>query len=136
MPSPCSSSPAEMTTSISPLLSGKGLPEFQAISPELVSQDIPVLLEQLDRAFSELEKSLESALASQSRLSWDAVMQPLQAIGERLRWSWGVVSHHNGVCNSPELRDAHAAQQPDVVRRWPAAVASPDPRTASWARRG
>ena len=43
-------------------------------------------------------------------------MQPLQAIGERLRWSWGVVSHLNGVCNSPELRDAHAAQQPDVVR--------------------
>ncbi|MCB4395128.1 M3 family metallopeptidase [Synechococcus sp. HB1133] len=105
-----------MTPSISPLLRGKGLPEFQAISPELVSQDIPVLLEQLDRAFSELEKSLESALAGQSRLSWDAVMQPLQAIGERLRWSWGVVSHLNGVCNSPELRDAHAAQQPDVVR--------------------
>lgn len=105
-----------MTPSTSPLLRGEGLPEFQAISPELVSQDIPVLLEQLDRAFSELEKSLESALAGQSRLSWDAVMQPLQAIGERLRWSWGVVSHLNGVCNSPELRDAHAAQQPDVVR--------------------
>jgi oligopeptidase A len=27
-----------------------------------------------------------------------------------------VVSHLNGVCNSPELREAHAAQQPDVVR--------------------
>jgi oligopeptidase A len=26
------------------------------------------------------------------------------------------VSHLNGVCNSPELREAHAAQQPDVVR--------------------
>jgi oligopeptidase A len=27
-----------------------------------------------------------------------------------------VVSHLNGVCNSPELRDAHAGQQPEVVR--------------------
>ena len=43
-------------------------------------------------------------------------MVPLQQIGESLRWSWGVVSHLNGVCNSPELREAHAAQQPEVVR--------------------
>ena len=43
-------------------------------------------------------------------------MTPLHLLGERLRWSWGVVSHLNGVCNSPELREAHAAQQPDVVR--------------------
>ena len=105
-----------MTTTISPLLRGQGLPEFQAISPELVRQDIPVLLNELDQSFSALEQALESALAGPSRLSWTVVMQPLQAIGERLRWSWGVVSHLNGVCNSPELRDAHAAQQPDVVR--------------------
>ena len=43
-------------------------------------------------------------------------MPALQRIGERLRWSWGVVSHLNGVCNSPELRDAHASQLGDVVR--------------------
>ena len=43
-------------------------------------------------------------------------MEPIQGLGEQLRWSWGVVSHLNGVCNSPELRDAHAGQQPEVVR--------------------
>ena len=43
-------------------------------------------------------------------------MGPLQTLGEALRWSWGVVSHLNGVCNSNELRQAHAAQQPEVVR--------------------
>ena len=52
-----------MTTSASPLLRGEGLPEFRSISPELVSQDIPVLLEQLDGAFSDLEQELQSALA-------------------------------------------------------------------------
>ena len=103
-------------STVSPLLRGQGLPEFRAISPELVSTDIPVLLAQLDQDFSSLEQALEKALAGPSKLSWDGVMQPLQAIGERLRWSWGVVSHLNGVCNSAELRDAHAAQQPDVVR--------------------
>ena len=102
-------------STVSPLLRGQGLPEFRAISPELVSTDIPVLLAQLDQDFTALEQALESALAGPSKLSWDRVMQPLQAIGERLRWSWGVVSHLNGVCNSAELRDAHAAQQPSVA---------------------
>ena len=77
---------------VSPLLRGEGLPEFRGISPELVSADIPVLLAQLDQDFSALEQTLDSALAGPSKLSWDGVMQPLQAIGERLRWSWGVVS--------------------------------------------
>ena len=103
-------------STVSPLLRGQGLPEFRAISPELVSTDIPVLLAQLDQDFTALEQALDSALTGPSKLSWNRVMQPLQAIGERLRWSWGVVSHLNGVCNSAELRDAHAAQQPDVVR--------------------
>jgi oligopeptidase A len=42
-------------------------------------------------------------------------MQPLHLLGERLRWSWGVVSHLNGVCNTPELRQAHQNQQAAVV---------------------
>ncbi|MFM9110582.1 MAG: M3 family metallopeptidase [Prochlorococcaceae cyanobacterium] len=49
-------------------------------------------------------------------LTWVEVMEPLQRLGERLRWSWGVVSHLNGVCNSPELRQAHSNQQGAVVR--------------------
>ena len=43
-------------------------------------------------------------------------MSPLQQLGERLRWSWGVVCHLNAVCNSSELRKSHASQQPEVVR--------------------
>ncbi|MFM8277793.1 MAG: M3 family peptidase, partial [Cyanobium sp.] len=42
-------------------------------------------------------------------------MDPLHRLGERLRWSWGVVSHLNSVCNTPELRQAHASQQGAVV---------------------
>ena len=100
----------------SPLLEGHGLPCFEQITPDLVQQDIPVLLAQLEQQFTELETTLQSRLDSGASISWDEVMQPMQRIGERLRWSWGVISHLNGVCNSTELREAHAAQQPEVVR--------------------
>ena len=100
----------------SPLLQGEGLPLFQQISPELVSRDIPLLLQQLDEQFTALEATLQEQLNGSEPLRWDSVMAPMQKLGGRLRWSWGVVSHLNGVCNSPELREAHAGQQPEVVR--------------------
>ena len=105
-----------MTATISPLLRGQGLPEYSAITPEMVSSDIPALLEALNDEFNALELRLEQAMSSDAPLPWDTVMLPMQRISERLRWSWGVVSHLNGVCNSKELREAHAAQQPEVVR--------------------
>ena len=105
-----------MTATLSPLLRGEGLPQYSAINPETVSRDVPALLKALNDEFSALEQSLDQALSSDAPLPWDAVMIPMQRIGERLRWSWGVVSHLNGVCNSKDLREAHAAQQPEVVR--------------------
>ena len=105
-----------MAQASSPLLQGQGFPEFGAITSEQVKQDIPVILKQVDEAFTAYECRLEAILNSQTALDWATVMGPLQEIGERLRWSWGVVSHLNGVCNSSELRAAHAEQQPEVVR--------------------
>ena len=105
-----------MPQTSSPLLQGQGLPEFGAITCDRVKQDIPVILKQVDEAFTAYERRLEDILGSQTNLDWSTVMGPLQEFGERLRWSWGVVSHLNGVCNSSELRAAHAEQQPEVVR--------------------
>ena len=105
-----------MAHTSSPLLQGQGLPEFGAITSDQVKQGIPVILRQVDEAFTAYESRLEAILNSQTALDWATVMGPLQEFGERLRWSWGVVSHLNGVCNSSELRTAHAEQQPEVVR--------------------
>ena len=105
-----------MAQTFSPLLQGQGLPEFRAITADQVKQDIPVILKQVDEAFTTYERRLEAILNSETALDWSTVMGPLQEFGERLRWSWGVVSHLNGVCNSSELRAAHADQQPEVVR--------------------
>ena len=98
------------------LLLGEGLPPFEAITAEQVKAHIPALMEQLQAELSALEQQLELALVSGAPLQWHQVMDPLQRMGERLRWSWGVVSHLNGVCNSPELREAHASQQAAVVQ--------------------
>jgi oligopeptidase A len=97
------------------LLAGEGLPAFEAIGPAQVEQHIPELLDQLLTEFDQLEAQLEAALASAEPLRWEQVMDPLHRLGERLRWSWGVVSHLNSVCNTPELRQAHASQQGAVV---------------------
>jgi len=97
------------------LLAGEGLPEFAAITPDQVKEHIPVLLEDLNTSLGAIEAQLDEALAAGQPLAWNAVMEPLHRLGERLRWSWGVVSHLNGVCNTTELREAHASQQAAVV---------------------
>ncbi|MBD2550017.1 M3 family metallopeptidase [Microcystis elabens FACHB-917] len=107
-----------MTTTLkSPpaLLAGEGLPRFEAITPDQVQAHIPDLLSTLQGELDRLEADLAAAAAEARTLGWGEVMDPLQRLGERLRWSWGVVSHLNGVCNSPELREAHASQQAAVV---------------------
>ena len=100
----------------SPLLAGKGLPAFGEITAAQVEEHIPELLSLLNAELDVLEALLRQALGAERLLDWAEVMDPLQRLGEQLRWSWGVVGHLNGVCNSPELRLAHASQQAAVVQ--------------------
>ncbi|MFZ0409232.1 MAG: M3 family metallopeptidase [Cyanobium sp.] len=97
------------------LLAGEGLPQFEQITPEQVSQHIPELMAALESELSALEAQLDHTGQQGLTPSWHQVMDPLHRLNERLRWSWGVVSHLNGVCNSAELRQAHAEQQASVV---------------------
>jgi oligopeptidase A len=99
-----------------PLLRGEGLPPFAAITAEQVDAALPALLAELNAELSALEQQLLQRLDhSDQPLGWADVMDPLHHLGERLRWSWGVVSHLNGVCNTAELRQAHQNQQGAVV---------------------
>ena len=105
-------------TSIKPtaLLKGEGLPDYDKITPNEITENIPKLIKELNEELNKLEEQLEKQLPTKSSLSWEDVMPQLYDIGEKLRWSWGVVSHLNAVCNSSELREVHSSQQPTIVR--------------------
>lgn len=89
------------------LLIGKGLPPFDKIEAELV---LPAMTQLL----TELEQDLQ-ALEGEVTPTWAGLVEPLEQLGDRLSWSWGIIGHLMGVKNSPELRKAYEAVQPKVV---------------------
>ena len=99
---------ANATVTDNPLLRGKGLPPFEAIKPEHVVPAVTQLLAELDEELAILEAKVTP--------TWSGLVEPLDRLGERLTWSWGIVSHLMGVKNSPELREAYEAIQPQVVQ--------------------
>lgn len=91
-----------------PLLTGQGLPPFEAITPDHVVPAIAQLLSELEVELTSLETNVQP--------TWKDLVEPLQQLQERLIWSWGIVNHLMGVKNSPELRQAHETVQPKVVQ--------------------
>jgi oligopeptidase A len=96
-----------LTTHDNPLLLGTGLPPFDRIQADHVVPGITQLLQDLEAELTQLE--------AEATPTWDGLVEPLMALGDRLSWSWGVVGHLMSVRNSPELRDAQQAMQPAVV---------------------
>ncbi|HCF29571.1 MAG TPA: peptidase M3 [Cyanobacteria bacterium UBA11049] len=96
------------TITDNPLLIGKGLPPFATIKPEHVEPAMTQLLAELETELTNLESTVQS--------TWSGLVEPLDRLTERLRWSWGIVGHLMGVKNSPELRTAYETVQPQVVQ--------------------
>jgi len=98
-----------MTSAVinNPLLVGQGLPPFEDIKPEHVLPSVTQLLGELEAQLTHLENNLT--------ISWSGFVEPLNQIGERLKWTWGIIGHLMGVKNSPELRDAYEKVQPQLV---------------------
>ncbi|MGB2923668.1 MAG: M3 family metallopeptidase [Limnothrix sp.] len=96
-----------------PLLIGHGLPPFEQVKAEQVEPAIATLLETLETEVTALENNLNP--------TWEAFIEPLTHLEEKLMWTWGIVGHLMSVKNSPELREAYEKMQPDVVKfisRW------------------
>ena len=94
-----------------PLLQETGLPAFAHILPEHVE---PAVLETIEASQAELEKLIEAA--SQSDPDFEAVVLPLEALGDRLHRVWSPVRHLQSVANAPELRAAYDACLPALSR--------------------
>jgi oligopeptidase A len=94
-----------------PLLNGKGLPPFSEINVEMIEPAIAETLSLLEAQLAELEKNLNN----NPQPTWKDLVPPLDRIGDRLSWGWGIVGHLMGVKNSDELRQAHSTMQPKVI---------------------
>jgi oligopeptidase A len=94
-----------------PLLDFSGLPRFASIRPEHISPAVKALLAE-NRALT--SRITDPAVPA----TWDGFVGPLDDANERLGRAWGAVGHLHGVLDSPELREAYNANQPEIVRYW------------------
>jgi len=94
-----------------PLLQATGLPAFTHIRPEHVE---PAVLETIETSRTELERLIDTA--SQSAPDFEALILPLEALGDRLHRVWAPVRHLQSVANAPELREAYDACLPALSR--------------------
>ena len=94
-----------------PLLDFQDHPAFDRILPEHVVPAIEQLL-------AESEAALDAVVAPDFPADWKALSTRLDCTTERLTRAWGVVSHLNGVADTPELRAAYNAALPKVTEFW------------------
>jgi oligopeptidase A len=91
-----------------PLLIGEGLPPFESIQPDHIVPGVKELLHTLTQELEAIEAHVDP--------TWSGLVEPLTRLEERLRWTWGIISHLMGVKNSPELRTAYETIQADLVQ--------------------
>ena len=90
-----------------PLFHSDELPRFDAVAVDQIVPAVKTLIERQDQARTALEGSLSP--------TWEGLAAPLSALGEPLGYAWNVVHHLLSVRNSPALREAQEAVQPEVV---------------------
>ncbi len=94
-------------------LGSESLPRYDAIRPQHAEPAI-------DRVLADHRASLEQLLSSRDASgdapSWEALVEPLCDLEERLSRAWGPVSHLFGVNATTEWRAAYAACLPKVTQ--------------------
>ena len=90
------------------------LPEFNKFTSDRINQEFPKVIDKINLDFKNIEKFLSNYL-EQENLEWDKVINPLNEVNEILRWSWGVISHINGVKNSESLREIYSKFLPEII---------------------
>jgi oligopeptidase A len=96
-----------MSSTTNPLLDASGLPRFDEIRVEHVEPGMRTLLDELATDLQALEAS--------ARPTWEALLEPLERLQDRLAFTWGIVGHLMAVKNSAALRAVYEKVQPDVV---------------------
>ncbi len=90
-----------------PLLELRGLPPFSEIRPEHVE---PAIDELLTQSRTQVKQLIEQ----NTHYTWDRLVDPLEAMDDRISRAWSPVSHMNSVVNTEELRAAYTACLPKL----------------------
>jgi oligopeptidase A len=85
-----------------PLLQAHFLPAFSQIKVEHIEPAIQELIEQGRRQLVSLVSDLKA-------ISWDSLVTPLEAQGDKLDAAWAPVSHLHSVADNEDLRKAYAS---------------------------
>lgn len=93
-----------LDTAKNPLLQDAILPDFTAIKPEHIE---PAINEIVSDNLLAIQTLLENKTPD-----WQALLQPLHNLNDRLEKAWAPVSHMNAVVQSDALRAAHDACLP------------------------
>jgi oligopeptidase A len=94
-----------------PLLAARplnALPDFAAIRPEHAEPA-------LDQVLAENRSALAQRLADLGEPTWQTLIEPLEALGERVSQAWGPVSHLFSVTSTPEWLAAYNAGLPKIT---------------------
>ncbi len=89
-----------------PLLETGCLPPFDRIKPEHIE---PALDTVLAENLAAIEK-----LTSQTVISWETVLSPMEVLNDRLSQLWSPVGHLHGVADSKKLRKAYNSCLPKL----------------------
>ena len=91
----------------SPFTDPETLPRWEAIAADAIPAAVRAIIDGQDRARDALERAATP--------TWEGLAAPLSAAAEPLSYAWNVVHHLLSVKNSPALREAQEAVQPEVV---------------------
>jgi oligopeptidase A len=94
-----------------PLLDFTDLPLFDQVEPQHVAPA-------LDSLLAAAEKALETVTQPEFPSRWEDIAKVLDTATEYLGRAWGVVSHLNGVADTPQLRAAYNEALPRVTDFW------------------
>ena len=98
-----------MTEDFNPLLHIEGLPIFSALKPEHV---LPAVQQAIAHCTEVIKRVTAKAQEPGEQPTWDSVLAPIEEADDKFSKIWSVISHLNGVCNTPKLREAHDACLP------------------------
>lgn len=84
------------------------LPAFDSIRAEHVIPGIRDVVKEVTERLAVVE--------AEPAVSWEAVVEPIERLVDRLGFVWGTVEHLMSVKNSKELREAYEEVEPEVVK--------------------